>query len=312
MNAEPAKPNAHPVADKKKNKRTLVIVIILLLLALIAMLIWFIPMKSKYVSLLEEKDNQRNELQGELNDLMSRHDSIKVMYGTLADSLKSKDSVIQANAKEIQGLLNYKWEYHKVNKKLELLRKISQGYVHQLDSLFTENRELKEENERITQQYLTEQKKTNKLTEEKQELTEKMTDAAVLKAYNLTAEGIRMTGSGRERTTDKANKIEKVKVCFTLGENKLVPPGPKTIYMRIARPDNEIVSQRAGDTYTFEYQGKLIEYTIKKEIDYQQEPLNLCLYWTKKSEKEPAMIGKYNVSVFADGFDIGQTFFELR
>ncbi|MBN1338338.1 MAG: hypothetical protein JXA03_03395 [Bacteroidales bacterium] len=312
MNPEPAKSNVQPVGDKKKNNRSLIIIVLLLLLALIALLIWFIPMKSKYVALIEEKEVQQEELQEELNALMNRHDSVKVMYGTLADSLKSKDSIIQANAKEIQNLLNYKWEYHKVNKKLELLRKISQGYVHQLDSLFTVNRELKEENERIMEQYITEQKKTSKLTEEKKELSEKMTDAAVLKAYNLTAEGIRLTGSGRERTTDKANKIEKVKVCFTLGENKLVAPGPKSIYMRIARPDNVIVSQRMGDTYTFEYQGQLIEYTIKKEIEYTQEPLNLCLYWTKKSEKDPAMVGKYNVAIFADGFEIGQTFFELQ
>jgi hypothetical protein len=312
MSSDPATPIAKVPNDNRKNNKTMLIIAIFLLLALVGLLIWFIPMKNKYVSLLEEKDIQKTNLERELNELLIKHDSVKVMYGSLTDSLKTKDSLILANAKEIQNLLNYKWEYHKVNKKLDLLRKISQGYVHQLDSLFTVNRELKEENIQIRQQFASEQQKTSKLKEEKEQLAEKITDAAVLKAYNLTAEGIRMTGSGRERSTDKANRIEKVKVCFTVGENKLVSSGLKTIYIRIARPDNEIVSHRMGDVTTFEYQGEKIEYTTKKEIEYQQEPLNLCMYWTKKSEKEPAMIGTYNIAVFADGEEIGQTSFELR
>ena len=313
MSSESAKPvSKNTSADKKKSSRILIIIIVLLLIGIVGLLLWFIPLKNNYEELVEEKENQKIVLQHELDNLMIRHDSVKVQYGTLSDSLSTKDSLIQAQAKEIQGLLNYRWEYHKVNKKLQLLRKISQGYVHQIDSLFTENKVLKEENERITQQYSQEHQKTIKLEGEKEELTERMTEAAVLKAYNITSEGIRLTGSGRERSTDKATKIEKVKVCFTLGENRLVETGPKNIYIRIARPDNVIVSQRMGDIYTFEHNGEKIEYSIKKEINYQHEPLNLCMYWAKKSSKDPAMVGKYNVTVFVAGDEVGQTFFELR
>ena len=78
-------------------------------------------MKNKYLSIINEKENQRIELQNDLNSLLMKHDSIKAEYGALSDSLVAKDSIIMANAKEIQELLNYKWEYGKVNKKLELL-----------------------------------------------------------------------------------------------------------------------------------------------------------------------------------------------
>lgn len=311
MSSEPAKPTQKNAASRNNRTRNLAILSGILILIIIALLIWFIPMTSNYKALVEEKETQRTELQDELNNLMARHDSIKAEYGALSDSLKVKDSIIRSNAKEIQSLLNYKWEYYKVDKKLDLLRNITQGYVHQLDSLYTVNRELKEENERITQQFVAEQQKTTRLSEEKDELVEKMDNAAILNIYNLTAEGIRLTGSGRERPTDKARKIEQVKVCFMVGENKLIEPGPKTIYLRIARPDNVIVSQRMGDVYTFEHEGEKIEYTTKKEIDYQGEPMNLCMYWSKKSE-EPAMEGTYNVAVFAGGIEIGQTAFELR
>jgi hypothetical protein len=216
---------------------------------------------------------------------MVQHESIKMEYGELSDSLSVKDSIIQANAAEIKQLLNYKWEYRKVNKKLTLLRKITQGYVVQLDSLYTVNRDLKEENEKIRQQYSQEQERTRILAKDKEVLIEKVSEASVLKAYNVTATGIRYTGSGREKITDKAKKVEKIKVCFTIGENKLVKSGIHTIIMQIIRPDNITVTQKVDGPYTFEFNGQLVEYTSKKEIQYQNEDTDLCLFWAKKSKK---------------------------
>jgi flagellar basal body-associated protein FliL len=312
MTQAPAKPNPASNPEKKKGSRGLIVLVIVLLVIAVALIVWFFSMKSKYNAMVEEKEQQRIELQNDLNDLMARHDSIKTEYGTLADSLSIKDSIILANAKEIQQLLNYKWEYRKVNKKLKMLRDITQGYVHQLDSLFTVNRELKEENEKIRQQYAREQDRSRELSKEKEELIEKVTQATVLKAYGIKAGGIRLTGSGRERETDKAKKIERVKICFTLGENKLVEPGIKTVYIRIVRPDNVVVTQKIGGDYTFEFQGQQLEYTSKKELDYQNKDTYTCIFWTKKSKSDPAMVGTYNVSIYADGFEIGKTNFTLR
>ncbi|OQX74408.1 MAG: hypothetical protein B6D61_11645 [Bacteroidetes bacterium 4484_249] len=313
MTQTPAKPNVtQGTPEKKQNSKAWIIIAVLLLIIIIAMLVWFLPQKSEFASLLNEKETQRVELQMELDELVAQHEEIKLKYGELTDSLSVKDSIIVANAKEIQQLLNYKWEYRKVNHKLELLRKIAQGYVHQMDSLYTVNRELKEENEMIREQYAKEQNKSRNLTKDKEELIEKVTQATVLKAYNVTAKGIRFTGSGRERETDKAKKIERVKVCFTLGENILAEPGIKTIYIRILRPDNVVVSQKLGGDYTFEFQGQQMEYTVKKEVDYQNKDTYTCLYWTKKSKGDAAMVGTYNISVYSGGYEIGSTSFELK
>ena len=312
MTQSPTTPNIPASPEKKSGSKGWIILAILLLIIIVAILIWFVPMKSKYVGLLGEKESQRIELQNELNELMMRHDSIKTEYGTLSDSLLVKDSIILANAKEIQQLLNYKWEYRKVNKKLNMLREITQGYVHQIDSLFTVNRELKEENEKIREQYSREQDKSRQLIREKETLIDKVKEATALRAYNVVATGVRLTGSGRERITDKAKKIERVKICFTLGENKLAEPGIKTVYIRILRPDNVVVTQKVGEDYSFNYQDQQLEYTTKKEVDYQNEDLYTCLFWTKKSKEESAMIGVYKVSVYTEGYLIGETSFELR
>ncbi|MBN2174664.1 MAG: hypothetical protein JW731_11060 [Bacteroidales bacterium] len=313
MTQTPTKPNANASQPKRKNTSKLwMILAVLLIIVVAALIFWFFSMKGNYESMVNEKEAQRVELQRELTELMVAHDSIKVQYGALSDSLILKDSIIQANAREIEQLLNYKWEYRKVNKKLELLRNITQGYVHQLDSLYTVNRELTEENEKIRQQYAREQDRTRELTKDKEELIEKVNLAAALKAYNVTAYGVRFTGSGRERETDKANKIERVKVCFTLGENSLVEPGIKTIYIRIIRPDGVVVTQRLESGNTFEFQGQQIEYSSKKEVEYKNKETYVCIFWTKKSDAEPAMEGVYNVTVFAEDYEIGKSSFELK
>lgn len=312
MTQSSANPNGGMSSEKNSGSKKWIIIAVLLLIVIVAILIWFLPMKSKYLSIISEKEAQRSELQNDLNDLMEKHNSIKAEYGALSDTLSKKDSIILANAKEIQELLNYKWEYAKVNKKLELLRKISQGYVHQLDSLYTVNRELGEENEKIRQQYSKEQDRTRELSKDKEKLNEKITLATVLKAYSISTVGVRLTGSGKEKETDKASKIERVKICFTLGENKLVEPGRKTIYVRIVRPDDVVVTQKVDGDYTFVFNGQTLEFTSKQEIDYQNKDTSTCIYWTKKSKEESAMVGTYNVFIYADGFEIGTSSFILK
>lgn len=307
------KPNVASNPPEKKSKPLgWIIIIILLLIALIGILWWYIPKEGEYKKMIQEKEEQRSELEMELQHLMQSHDSIKMEYGTLSDSLSIKDSIILANADEIKELLNYKWEYRKVNKKLKLLRKITQGYVKQLDSVYTVNRELTEENEKIRQQYAGEQERTRELTKDKEQLIEKVTEASTLRAYNVTASGIRFTGSGRERITDKAKKVERVKVCFTVGENILVEEGTKTFFIRIIRPDNKVVMQKMEDVYTFDFNGEKLEYTAKKEISYENNATDLCMFWTKKNKGEGAMVGVYNVYIYSDGVEIGKSAFELK
>jgi hypothetical protein len=300
---------------KRRNSASLFLRIILAVLILvIAVLVWqLIDTRSKIETIQTESLNIKQSLQSELDSVVAEHEFIKEEYGALADSLSTKDSIILANAKEIQKLLDTQWEYYKVKKKLALLRKITKGYVHQVDSLFKVNQELKDENLEIKRVYRNERRKNTELEKEKEQLVEKMDQASVLKAYNVKAFGIYLKGrKQKEENTDKARKIEKVKVCFTLAENLIVPPGKKNIYIRIARPDKVIISKSKDEIYTFDYNGEKIQYTMMKEVDYNNKAMELCLYWTKQNMKVPAMTGVYHVDVFADGNNIGHTQFELK
>jgi hypothetical protein len=278
-------------------------------LIILVLLFWLFIQRSQLLRLVKEKEVEKMELQGELDSLMTEHNNIKVAYGSLSDSLASKDSIIQANAVEIRKLLDTQYEYNKVRKRIGLLQKIAQGYVSQIDSLYNVNRELKEENERIRQDVRTEQNKNQTLVKDKEELTQKMNSAAVLRAYNVAVTPYRVTNQ-KETPTDKASRTDRLKICFTLGENPLVAAGKRSVYIRITRPDNVVVIKSKYDTFTFN--GTTIPFSIREDIDFQGKAMNLCVSWTKKDTDKPAMKGKYTVTVFTDDSEIGSSSFELK
>jgi len=132
-----------------------------------------------------------------------------------------------------------------------------------------------------------------------------------LRAYNIVATGIRQRGS-RQSETDKAKRTDRVRVCFTVGANTLIEPGKKNIYLRIARPDNAILVYDKTDAYAFEFEGKKLQYSIKREIDYEGESIEMCVYWDKRNAASEAMPGRYNVSLYTDDALIGESYFELK
>ena len=299
--------------EKKKTNKSIIFIVLLavLLISLIIISYLFFTAKSQVDELMGEKEQIKIELQAELDLLMDQHTRVKTEYGQLSDSLTSKDSIILANAREIKQLLNYKWDYYKIKKKMGRLQIAAQGYVRQMDSMYTVNQELKDENKRIRENYRSEKNKVTELVEEKKELKEIVGQAAVLHAYNIVATGVRQRNS-RQKETDKANRTDRVRVCFTLGENSLVEPGKKNIYLRIARPDNVILIVDKTDEYSFAFGEVKLQYSIKKEIDYNGEPLDMCMYWDKWDSGGEAMAGRYNVSLYTDGAQIGESFFELK
>lgn len=301
-----------PEKTEKKNRSLLYIILlaILLILLIVAGYLYF-DTKTQVAELQQEKEQIRSDLQTELDSLLVQHNQVKREYGRLSDTLSAKDSVIQANAKEIKDLLNYKWEYYLIKKKLDRLRVVAQGYVRQLDSLYVVNDELKQENQRIRESYQTEKNKVSELIVEKEKLNEIVDNAAVLRAYNIEATGIRQRGS-RQTETDKARRTDRVRICFTLGENALVEPGEKTVYIRIARPDKMVLTYDMTDEYTFMHQGEKLQYSIMRKLDYEGEPLDVCVYWNKRNNEEQAMEGRYHVTVYMEDNVIGESFFELR
>lgn len=261
---------------------------------------------------IAEKEQIRQALQAEFDSLMIAHNELKEDVGDLSLQLMEKDSIIQADAQEIQKLLDSQWDYNQVKRKLTDLQAISQRYVRQVDSLYTVNRELVAENERIREEFQAERRENSNLTRQKEELTNKVNQAATLKLYNYSAQAVRFKGGDKETTTDKANRAERIRIDFTVAANDLIQAGTKIFYVRIAGPNRAILTKGSGDEYSFQSNGETLQFTEKVRVNYDGSETAVRAYYIKPSGYE-MMPGTYFIDVYEQGGKlIGQTSIVLK
>lgn len=268
--------------------------------------------KGNLQQLEAEKEMQRQDFQAEVDSLMKVHNELKESYGELSQELAEKDSIIQADAVEIKKLLDSQWDYNRIKKKLASLQTISQKYVRQMDSLYTVNRELVAENERIREEFQAERRQNTSLTKQKEELTNKVNQAATMKISNYTAQAVRFKGGGKETPTDRAERAERIRLDFTVAANDLIQPGTKLFYVRIADPRRAIISKGTGDEYAFQSNGETLQFTEKVRVNYDGKETAVRAYYTKPDAYE-MMPGTYFIDVYEQGGKlIGQTAIDLK
>lgn len=285
--------------------------IVLLVLALFFGWMW-ISTRTELNTITQKAEEEKAHLRQELDSLMAEHEKIKAEYGELADSLRVKDSIIQANALEIKKLLDTKWEYVKVVKKLDRLRGIAQSYLRQMDSLYTVNRQLQAENQQMREEIAQEQRRAQQLVKEKEQLVTKIEEGSSLSIYSLTAETLRERSGGREEATDKGKRIEKIRICFVVAENKLAKPGTRTFYVRIADPNGNVLIKGRGDEYSFMFKGEQLQYSSSAVLEYQNKATKMCIDYNKLPLQEKFIAGTYQVAVYLDNNIVGETTFKVR
>ena len=283
-----------------------------LAIALVFLLVRNSSLKTEKETLEAEKEMQRLDFQAEVDSLMKVHNELKDNYGELSQQLAEKDSIIQADAVEIKKLLDSQWDYYRVKKKLAALQEISQHYVRQMDSLYTVNRELVAENERIREEFQNERRQNTNLTRQKEELANKVNQAATLKLFNYSAQAVRFKGNGGEATTDRASRAERIRIDFTVAANDIVQPGTKLFYVRIANPQRAIISKGTGDEYAFKSNGETLQFTEKVRVNYDGKETAVRAYYVKPDGVE-MMPGTYFIDIYEEGGKlIGQTAVDLK
>ena len=217
-----------------------------------------------------------------------------------------------ASAAEIEKLINSQADYNRIKKQLARLQNISQEYVKEMDQLYQENKALKEENQQVRADLEQEREVTRNMQKSNDDLSQKISNAAVYKAYNIKSAGYLVRNKGTEEPTDKANKVKRIKTTLMLGENSLIEPGPVNVYCRIAIPETgKVLTMGSGDTYSFVHNGQRLQYSCKTVINYKNKAENVTLNWDLMSD-DKAIKGQYNVQLYTDDQFLGETSFTLR
>lgn len=249
---------------------------------------------------------EKEEMENEYSTFATQYDELQIQINndSLREKLESEKLKTQRLLEELRQVkTSDAAEIMRLKKELKTVRAVLRSYVMQIDSLNRINQALTAENQQVKKQYSEATRQITTLSREKKNLNEKVTLAAQLDATNIVATPLNKRGKAAKKVKD----AKKIAISFTIVKNITASTGNKTLYVRIAKPDNEVLTKSASNT--FEYEDRSIAYSIKKYFEYTGEELTQTVYW---DVEEFLAAGTYRVYLFCDGNMIGQGSFSMK
>lgn len=292
--------------DLKERTPQLIAVIGVLAIAM-AILIGFLVTRNRQIGDMQQQfvlDKQ--ELEDEYEAISLQYEGFK--FSVQNDSLLYKLENEQAKVQRLQEELRMtsatdKAEIKRLTDELATLRRILRSYVQQIDSLNRLNEELRAENRQITDQYQRTTQTLRQVSQEREQLSEKVSLAAQLVATNIGAKAV----NDRGREQSRLSRSTQFVVSFTVARNITAEPGERTIYVRLMTPDGSVLSKSPSNT--FPYENSNILYSMRRIVEYGGEEIPVTLYW---DIEEFLMPGTYKADIFADGHHIGSYSFSMN
>ncbi len=269
-------------------------------------------------SSLKQSEQENVEIQElialEQEEMLNDLQNAQIEYDELKKKILSNDSLLvrleqeqlrtQQLYEELQSTkATNAAEIKRLKKELKTLRGVLENYMVQIDSLYRENTELKNENTKLLAGKKKIEQERNNLAKEKKALSEKVDLAS-----QLDATGIRMTllrSTGKE--TDKIKRAKQICVNCTISKNITASTGDKRAYVRIMQPDGEPLTK--GYSNTFKYENRDISYSMYKDFEFSGEEQSLTFYW---DIEETLQQGRYRAFIFVDGNMIGEGYADFE
>ena len=286
-----------------KNKQ--IIGIVILLLAMGGAIFYIIRQNGQMQDFIQQSELYKEELEDEYNNLSIQYEGYKLQINN--DSLIAQLEIEQLKVQRLQEELRTvkatnARRINELKKELETLRSVMHSYVIQIDSLDRLNKQLVQENRNVQEKYYQAAQSVSQLTQEKERLIETVQIASKLDASNITVRGI----TNKNREIDRIKRMDQLEIRFIISKNITAEPGEKTIYIRIQKPDDDVLVKNPDNVFI--YENKPINYSAKRTIEYTGEETPISIYWKIEEFLSP---GTYRVDIFADENLIGRKSFKL-
>jgi cbb3-type cytochrome oxidase subunit 3 len=291
---------------KPKSKAVIFLAaLIIILLGLLAYVAWIYDKERKQSFEVQQQLNaEKDSIASNLQEIMFEYQDLE----TDNESLKTKLKEEQDRAAKLYSELKQvrQVSYNKIKeyqRELGTLRAIMRDMVQEIDSLNTLNQELIAENIKVRQEYNISQKTVESLEQRTEELSTTVAKGSIIRSRDITVKTI----NSRNRDVSRARNVDKIQTCFTLSENSIAKAGLRNVYIRILGPDGFILAKSNSDLFDFE--GEKVVFSAKREVDYQNADVEMCIFYASNGE---LIAGKYEVSLFLDGYMIGHGKFDLK
>jgi hypothetical protein len=258
--------------------------------------------------------NQQGQIQAvtdERDILAVELEAMKMGYDTLQTDNAEMAAKIEEQQSELESLIkkakNKDYDISKLKKEAETLRTIMKGYIHQIDSLQQANERLYAEKEAEASRANQAENRSNELQGELNVKNDMVSKGSILSTGEFKNTGVNLKGSGKQVDTDRAARSEMIKSCFTVRKNPIVKPGSKNLFVRIIGPDGKNLQGKDGVVVTLD--GKQEQISVSREIDYQNQDTDVCVYYTAQGELKK---GNYKIFVYEGGRNIGSSDLVLK
>lgn len=289
------------------NQKTLFITAVaVLIVAILGVTYLLFTEKQTNRELVQEFQLDKEDLENEYTHFVKQYDELKmtVSNDSLSQLLEQEQLKTQRLLEELRTVKSSNaMEIRRLKKELATLRKVMVGYINQIDSLNKLTAQQKKVIDDVTKKYNRASQQINTLAEEKKNLDKKVTLAAQLDATHIRIE----PRNKRGKVARKVKDVVKLAISFTIVKNITAENGERTLYIRIAKPDNDVLTKNPANTFT--YENRSLAYSIKKFIEYNGEEQNVNVFW---DVEEFLYAGDYRVDIFDGGNLIGSQTFSMK
>jgi hypothetical protein len=267
------------------------------------------------VTLYQEKKKNEAVLTQEKELVVSDLESLKSEYDkAILESNKTNEELVAARdniAKYIDSVNAMKADLatlSRYRRQVSVLKKEREELLRQVDSL-------KQSNTMIAMQrdstYAELEKQTvfnDSLIVQNTQLAEAVERGSALNLTQFTVDAVRERSNGTLRSTSRARRTDKLKICFTVADNVIAEAGDREFYIEVLDPQGNVM----GGTNTKSIEdGPTISYTKNTNFYYENASLDVCDYISNYAGEFQQ--GNYMVNVYDDALKLlGTSRFELK
>ena len=299
--------------EKKSSNKILLILLALLMLGNVTFAWLWWKEKNRANTVVVEKDQviiERDNVKGDLLRLQDEYSKLETSDKLVQAELDAKKAEIAELIIQAEKHKGDAYIISKLRKETETLRSIMKHFVVQIDSLNTFSKVVVAEKAKVSADLTAERGVTTQLTKDKEALQSTVNIGSILKAENPTVKGGKFKSGGtKEVETNKASRVERIKVSFVLGENKIAKKGVKPVYVRVMSPDGKEITKSADEGNIVKFNGSKGYYAAKQDVNYKNEAIGLDVLCPSPTGFIP---GKYLIDIICDDVIVGQTSIMLK
>jgi hypothetical protein len=301
--------------EKKPNTIKTIITAVVILMLLGSNIYLFKQLEEKNHQ-IEASNKQTAVVTNQRDSINTELDRAEAELEQLREEIMGKDSLLNVKDQEIQQKIYQirrlaasgdAAQLKKAKEEIEILKGQLTVFTSESEQLRKMNEELKSKNSELAMSLDEANAKRSQMERERDMLTGKVKLGSQMLAANIKVDAVSVK-KNKEKVVTRAKSAQKFRICFTIMQNLIVDKGPRNVYIRVLGPDRTVMSSNVSNTFV--YNDKPTVFSEKKNYNYDNKAINMCLYWDKTQD----VLGKgeYAVELYDDLSILGRSTLTLE